>query len=164
MKQEGPVIFHDHRQVEYAFDLVQRQPLDGSREMIIRDRRISKTLSQLGLLFGFWLTEASEFTGINEEDLRKQWKMEYLAPIYANDPQGDIQSQFSELYWHYMETQNAEKLAQQIERVSMSHTWGYSKDQMTLFLNKIKRWSMDVGCNLTAPTKFHKYYNDEVVR
>lgn len=152
------------RQLGHTFDVAQSMPLDGTVEVVFRNAKVGKTLAQLGTLFGLWMDEICAHTGNDPEYMHKWLKMNFLAPIYAKAPVGHIQEQWSELYWYYMSKQDAEKLSVHLERLSIAHTWGFTIQQMTEYLNVIQAWAINQGCPLTVPSQFHKYYKEELNR
>ena len=159
-----PITLVGERQLQEVFNVAQRMPLDSTVEVVFRNAKQTKTLAQLGVLFGLWMDEISTVTGHSEEYIHKWLKCNFLAPVYANDPQGPIQEQWAELYWIHMESQNTEALAKHIDRVSMAHTWGYTKEQMTKYLNQVKAWGNEQDMVLTVPSQFHKFYKEEAAR
>ena len=149
-------------------------PHDGTIECVFRNAKVAKTLKQLGVLFGLWIKEISEQSGMSSKEIHVFLKSNFLVPIYANNPVGDQQEQWSELYWHYMElcdpdqaTANSDgpaKLAKHILRVSLSHSWGFTKEQMCEYLDEVQKWGINAGFALSVPIEFHKYYKSELAR
>lgn len=162
---------------------------DGSIECVFRNAQVAKTLKQLGVLFGLWIKEISTQSGMDSKEIHIFLKSNFLVPIYANNPVGDQQEQWSELYWHYMELCEPQrvyrglmgdpgpaldeykvddtavaKLSKHILRVSLSLSWGFTKEQMREYLEEVQKWGINAGFSLSVPLEFHKYYKSELAR
>lgn len=112
-----------------------------------------KSLPQLGLVFGIWQKEVSEHFGESVVDLRKQWKKDFLVPIYMSYQAGPfkaVQEQWLELMFMYQEAGDEEKLIKQRNRISLK--WA-SVTQMSDYMTSIKNHYAAHGFILTEPSK-----------
>lgn len=129
--------------------------INGSLEVVIRDAKISKTLAQLGGLFGCWIKYLSAERHRSENYWHRKLKAEFLARIYCMEPIGDEQEQWVELLYVYQESQQQEKLLTHAARISLS--WATIK-QMTDYMNAVENHFIDEGMPLPILDKFEKYY------
>lgn len=148
------------RQMSYLQSLVAQDPCDGSREWVCRNARVSKTLAQLGALFGLWIEEIMRVTGEDKDAVHRDLKLKFLTRIYAENPIGDIQEMWSERYWHLMELCDQEKLAEHLLRASLSDKWGITKEQMSAYMTDVRAWALNNGIALSVPDRFHRYYRE----
>lgn len=126
-----------------------------SKEVIIRDTKQSKTLEQLGVLFGLWAREISERTGYTKDKLHKEWKSSFLRGIYIAEPMGDMQEMWVENLYALQEKQEWEKLHKHARRISLS--WATIK-QMKEYMGDIQAYYISNGFPLPIPDKFHRWY------
>lgn len=126
---------------------------DGSIEVVIRNAKESKTLQQLGALFGLWIKEISDQMGRDEDYIHRMLKARYLARIYVTEPIGEAQEQWVELLAVYQQNQQQERLERHAKRISLS--W-CTIDQMREYLDAIQNGMADNGILLTVPDKFRR--------
>lgn len=87
---------------------------------IVANVASSKTMAQLGGLFGVWITEISQFTGESEKKIHADLKDWFLARIYVSNPIGNEQKQWVELLAFYQEKGDMVKLEEHAKRISLS--------------------------------------------
>ena len=142
-------------------------PLDGSIECVYRNAKVSKTLAQLGVLFGLWIKELQHQQGADgwSADRWHMWlKHRMLLPIIQErqeGPNADRQAEWFELLEIHLERGNQEGIQRQVNRLSLA--WA-SIGQMKEYLDKVWEWAIDAGFALSVPDKFHKIYEAEVNR
>jgi len=144
-----------------------KMPLDGSVECVYQNAKVSKTLAQLGVLFGLWIEELknqSDGEGWSTPRWHLHLKHEHLLPIIMNrqeGPHADRQREWFELLEFQLEFGTQEKIQEQVLRLSLS--WA-SIGQMKEYLDRVWEWAVDVGFALSVPDKFHKVYEAELSR
>ena len=126
-----------------------------SYAIIIRTAKTSKTLEQLGALFGVWLKYISERTGEDYQSIHRRLKLDLLTSIYLNEPKGVDQEVWKELHYYYQETQQQEKLEINYNRISLK--W-CTKEQMQLYMERILEYQISIDEPLPAPNKRRKYF------
>lgn len=126
-----------------------------SKEVIVRDAKQSKTLSQLGALFGLWSKYISDKTGYTKGELHEEWKSSFLRGIYISEPIGDLQEMWVENLYSLQEKQEGEKLHVHAKRISLS--WATIK-QMRQYMNEIQAYYIEHGYPLPIPDQFHRWY------
>lgn len=160
-----------HRQLD-------QMPMDGSVEFVLRNAQRARTLQQLGALFGVWIKELLEqCEGWDERQMHRWLKEQHLVNIYANEPVGDWQEQWAELYWFYMSMCDPQmtmsendrkhyvtKLAIHIQRISIADVTGITHQQMGEYMDKVYKWGINQGFKLSEPNKFYKEYRAEIKR
>lgn len=154
MKQISFTLAHDEA-FKGALNMLVECPRDGSMEVVFRNAKTSKTLAQLGGLFGCWETYIAEQTGDSEHLTHRKLKARFLARIYCMEPHGDAQEQWVELLAHYQELGDNEKLLRHAKRISVS--WA-SISQMNAFMTAVERYYQDKGFPLPILDKFRKFY------
>jgi hypothetical protein len=130
--------------------------LDGSVEVIIRNARTSKTLAQLGGMFGGWISYLSDTLGESQDSLHRALKRKFLARIYVTDPQTDAQEQWVELLAYYQERGDTLKFENHVSRISLS--WA-TIEQMNKYMNAIEQHYIAEGIPLPILDKFRRYYD-----
>jgi len=128
---------------------------DGSKEVIVRDANTTKTLQQLGTLFGLWTSYITEQTGYTKDELHKEWKGSFLRGIYIYEPIGDLQEMWVENLYALQEKQEWEKLHIHAKRISLS--WATIK-QMREYMNYIQAYYIENEYPLPIPDQFHRWY------
>lgn len=109
---------------------------------IVANVASSKTMAQLGGLFGVWIKEISEFEGKSTKDVTLDLKLAFLPRIYISCPIGPLQNQWVELLLIYQDRGDMEKFIEQTKRISLA--WA-KVSQMTEYMNDIKNHYASVG-------------------
>lgn len=152
MKTETYIFAHDIAKARALSNMAQT-PTDGTIEWVKRDVKASKTMRQLGALFGRWIKYLSEKTGKSEQALHEELKAMFLARIYITDPQNDAQEQWVELCAIYQEQGETEKLERHAKRISLS--WS-SVGQTMDYMSAIEHHYMDCGIPLPYLDRFRR--------
>lgn len=162
-----------------AHQQLDRVPLDGSVEFVLRNAQRARSLQQLGALFGVWIQELlQQCEGWDEQAMHRWLKEQHLVDIYANEPVGDWQNQWAELYWFYMEKCDpsvnggkldannkwVKKMAAHIQRISIADVSGITHEQMGEYMDRVYKWGISQGFRLSEPNKFYKEYRAEIKR
>lgn len=153
-KSETYVFTHDTAKSNALEDMCST-PVDGEYEWVKRPVHQSKTLAQLGGLFGCWLQYLSTDLGESEDYLHRMLKAKFLARIYVTEPCGNNQEQWVELLAIYQETGQQEELKCHAKRISLS--WCNSA-QMSEYLHAIENHYISIGKPLPILDKFRKAY------
>jgi len=95
----------------------------------------SKTMAQLGGLFGVWIKEIAEFEGESTKKVHEDLKLAFLPRIYITCPIGSLQNQWVELLLIYQERGDMEKFTEHTKRISLA--WA-KVSQMTEYMNNIR--------------------------
>ena len=141
MKQE---IFrlYDEEDKSVALDSLDKVDVDGKTEMVLRNATISKTLQQLGGLFGNWITYLSKEVEHESEDyIHRMLKAKFLARIYVTMPIGPEQEQWVELLYFYQTNQMQVALKKHAKRISLA--W-CTIDQMREYMEAVKNHYMSI--------------------
>lgn len=117
----------------------------GRYEVVIRNATQSKTLQQLGGLFGVWLNVLSNETGNDEDYLHRMLKAKFLCPIYLHSPHNDRQLEWAEALVTYKLNEDFDKYDRQAKRLSLS--WA-SKGQYSEYMKKIEVFYINQGITL----------------
>ena len=157
MKQKVFCLTHDIAK-RNCMSFVGALSSDCGLEVVIRSRRQSKTLAQLGALFGLWFEEIQDQTGEDKKTLHKNLKDWFLARIYVTDPVGPDQEQWVDLLVLYQQKGETEKLQRHAARISLK--WA-SIEQMRVYLDDVQAFYANTGVILSVPDKFHKAYQNE---
>jgi len=134
MKQQIVRLF-DYEEKCKALALLEATDATGKFEMVIRDATISKTLQQLGGLFGVWIKELSQELAESEDYLHRMLKAKFLARIYVTMPIGEEQEQWVELLYQYQVQQKQVALKKHAKRISLK--WATIK-QMKDYMEAVK--------------------------
>lgn len=102
----------------------------------------SKTMAQLGGLFGVWIKEIAEFEGESTKKVHEDLKLAFLPRIYITNPIGPLQNQWVELLLIYQERGDMVKFDEQTKRISLA--WAKVR-QMTEYMNDIKNHYATLG-------------------
>lgn len=163
MKQQ---IFRQFGSVQnhHLHKMVDQDPMDGSMEWVYRNSQVSKTLAQLGTLFGIWLLEIEQQTGAQWtiDTLHRFLKNKFLVQIYCKEQSGPHQARQVEWFEHLellLEIGDEARTENHIKRVSLS--WA-SKEQHSEYLHVVWNWAMENGFRLTIPDKYHKVFRREL--
>lgn len=124
-------------------------PEDARIEVVFRNAHISKTMEQLGALFGVWIEYLVEQTGYSENELHRMMKSKCLARIYITEPVGAAQEQWVELLAIYQMEQHR-KYEQHAKRISLS--WA-NLPQMKAYMDCVERYWISKGYPLPQPEK-----------
>lgn len=142
MKQEVLHLF-DEEDVLLAHARLDDVPVDGKTELVFRNATISKTLKQLGGLFGNWIAFLSKNVHNESEDhIHRMLKARFLARIYIRMPVGDAQEQWVELLYFYQSNQMQVALEKHAKRISLS--WA-TLAQTSEFMENIKNHYISEG-------------------
>ena len=156
MKQQIVRLTGDYEQ-HRAFQALGSAPLDGSRELVIRDASVSKSQAQLGALFGLWMRELEDQTGHSTAELHATCKDLFLVDLILAEPMSDIQELWAENYASYQHTDPAR--AQRCRAmVSISDRWGMTKEQMKQYMDSVWAHFTSKGFSLTIPDRFKRAY------
>lgn len=142
-------------QYQHAGRCLDDMPLDSTVEVVFRNAQVSKTMAQLGALFGLWFDEIQEQRGIDKDEIHKTMKAKFLCRIYATNPMNDRQQEWSELLIKYQEEHDYDGVSRQGARVSLS--W-ITKEQMKSYMTDVYAYWVNNGTPLSVPDKFHKYW------
>jgi len=140
---------------EHCIHFINDLLADGSKEVVVRDAHTTKTLQQLGTLFGLWTTYITDQTGYTKDELHKEWKASFLRGIYIAEPIGDMQEMWVENLYALQEKQEWKKLHIHAKRISLS--WATIK-QMKQYMNEIQAYYIQHGYPLPIPDQFHRWY------
>lgn len=155
-----------------------------SYEVVIRADRESKTLRQLGALFGVWTKHLAEnlpdqtidwlkkHAGEDiDQAIHRYMKAKFLAGVYAENPKGYIQEMWvdrldtlGELVRSEGEeasTESVAKLKRHAKELSLS--WA-SVDQMRRYMSLIDQYWHNEGYPLPELEKFKKYYKSGLAK
>lgn len=144
---------------EEAIAHIKALPSNERFEVVIRTPKQSKTLEQLGALFGVWINYLSKQTGYEKNHLHRLCKAKCLARIYIMDPQTNEQEQWVELLAHYQQVQQQDNLIKHAKRISLS--WA-TLDQMSKYMNDVEHYWLEEGYQLPLPDKLHSAYKKRV--
>ena len=114
----------------------------GHYEVTISDASKTKTLAQLGGLFGAWITYLSGELGYDVDYIHRWMKSKFLARIYATEPKNGEQSAWTELLFIYQERGEQDKLAEHAKRISLK--WATVK-QMKEYMNQVDNYWLEQG-------------------
>ncbi len=153
MKSKTYKLSHEQAR-ENCIEFISGLELDGSKEVIIRQVKSTKTLEQLGGIFGVWIAYISDKTGESQHEIHKRLKDYFLARIYVTEPIGPIQEQWVELLANYQETGQQAKLIRHAERISLK--WA-TLNQVSEYMEAIQNHYIYVGMPLPMLDKFRKY-------
>ena len=120
---------------------------DGSTEACFRNASESKTLRQLGAIFGVWEMELSTRHSSSGEKVHAWLKAAFLARIYWSEPKNKEQAQWVELCAMYQQAGEIAKLEKHAKRISLK--WA-TLDQTKQFMNDIEAHYQDIGEPVTA--------------
>jgi len=125
-------------------DFIARQKWDASVEVIVRNAQESKTLSQLGGLFGSWVKYiANEINQDgNQKYVERMLKANFLARIYVTEPLTPEQENWVELLAVYQMSNEQEKLMKHAKRISLS--WA-TMAQMKTYMDEIEAYYQGEG-------------------
>ena len=141
MKQRKFVLSHDDAKGN-ALAFLAKIPCDGSVEAIFRNARVSKTMEQLGGLFGNWIKYLSNELGDDEDYLHKMLKAKFLARIYISEPSGDLQEMWVERLADIQEKGDNEALLKHAKRISLS--WA-TIEQMKAYMDAVNNYYASNG-------------------
>ena len=147
MKQQTFIMAHEQAR-ERCIACVANIPADGKTEVLIRDARIGKTMQQLGALFGLWVTYISNETGLTEDQVHAELKANFLRRVYLEEPHGDIQEMWVDLYYRIQEQQDWEMMRR--HRATISLSWS-TLNQMKRYLELVRQYFIGVGKPLPIP-------------
>lgn len=161
MKQKI-VRVHGPKQKNYLLSLIEQDPMDGSTEWVWRNAQVSKSLQQLGVLFGLWIEEISSQSGMTKDDVHAYFKPQFLPAIYVKEQMGPFE--YEQRLWvdHLALLQESgDSVRFDIHVNGVRLKWA-SIEQMKLYLDDVYRWGIDKGFHLSIPDKFHRVYRHEV--
>ena len=145
------IVVHNTTEFTKALDEVKAFALKRGYPVEIRvNVASSKRMEQLGGLFGVWVKEYSEQTGVGQNSVHAQWKRQFLERIYLSNPIGQLQTQWVELYLIYQEREDFDKLELHRDRISLS--WA-KVHQMSDYMNAIFNDCADNGIFLSPLEK-----------
>lgn len=120
--------------------------IDAKMEVVVRNAQESKTASQLGGLFGAWVTSLSKDYGHSEDKVHQWLKAKFLARIYVTDNAetsvNDLQAQWVELMAVYQMAGKHDTLERHAKRISLK--WANMK-QLKRFMTAIEEHFIDIG-------------------
>ena len=156
MKQKA-IRLTGSEQANYAAQYLRQMPIDSSVEVVFRNANVSKTLAQLGTLFGLWLREIEEQTGAGwtVDRLHRHLKHKFLVNIYMADKRAGNQEQWAEHLELLLEKGEQDKIQKHIKRISLA--W-ITKEQHSQYLRLVWNWAIDQGFNLTIPDRYRGVY------
>ena len=148
------VFSHDAAKYSAIHDMT-TTPTNGEWEWIKRPAHTSKTLAQLGGLFGCWIKYLSKELGESEDYLHRKLKAQFLARIYVTDPANAAQEQWTELLAVYQGRGETDKLERHAKRISLK--WA-NINQTREYMNAIEHHYQSSGHPLPILDKFRRSY------
>ena len=154
-EQRSEYVFsHDAAKYSAIHDMT-TTPTTGEWEWIKRPAHTSKTLAQLGGLFGCWIKYLSKELGESEDYLHRRLKAQFLARIYVTEPANAAQEQWVELLAIYQEKGEIDKLERHAKRISLS--WA-NINQTREYMNAIEHHYQCGDHPLPILDKFRRAY------
>lgn len=153
---------YGQKQKDYLISQIHLDPMDGSREWVWRDAQVSKSLQQLGVLFGLWIEEIVTQSGMAKGEVHEYFKQQFLPAIYVKEPIGPFK--YEQQLWvdHLAALQQIGDSARFDAHVAGVRLKWASIKQMKEYLDQVYPWGIDNGFHLSVPDKFHKVYRPEV--
>ena len=140
----------------HCLEMIGRLDIGGEMEVVIRKKSESKTIQQLGALFGLWIRYLVENTGYEAQELHRWHKRKFLEPIYRREPLNDSQTAWLEsiLYWiekgggydEYSDIVNR-------RRKMISLAWA-TKEQMSEYMSAIEAYYISQEMPLPIPGEY----------
>ena len=154
MKQKVFTLAHKQASDSCAAFIQSIEP-DGKTEVVVRDAKVSKTLKQLGALFGVWIRYISDQTGYTEKETHKHLKKTFLARIYTEDTRGEEQEAWVDMMVHLTEKKDWETI--RIHFKALSLRWALC-GQMREYMDQIQNYYIGHGMPLPIPDQFRGVY------
>lgn len=160
-------ILSDAERAQNCIRFIHDSPHNGTLEVVVRDCQQSKTMQQLGALFGVWVKCVEETTGYSQDEIHAGWKRKFLIPIYRREPLNLAQETWLDSC-EYLALIGAEKndfdeCNARLAKVSLS--WA-TKEQMSEYMQEIENYyiSSDGHDPLPVPDKYRKSYEQQKAR
>ncbi len=137
----------------HCLDLITKLEIGGETEVVIRKKSASKTMQQLGALFGLWSRHLVDLTGYEAQELHRWHKRKFLEPIYRREPMNDSQTAWLEsiLYWFEKGRGHEDKVDRRRRMISLS--WA-TKEQMSEYMGAIDAYYISKDMPLPVPGEY----------
>jgi len=142
----------DQQRMDNAISTIALIPLDGSKEVVIRDYKKTRSASQQALQW-MWNTDIAEATGETKEEVHERCKKIWLKPILIRDDHefAELISMLRDLY-KSGDKKKASHLANFV--IKESSTTKLNVSQMSEYLTCVERFHSSQGIALRYPDDY----------